>query len=141
MPLAGPLPGSPEVTSPFGARIDPFLGRPALHTGVDLKQEYGAEVRTTAAGRVSFAGQMGGYGNMVEVDHGNGLASRYAHLSHIDVAEGDTVSKGSVLGEVGSTGRATGPHLHYEVRIDGEPVDPMRFLDAGLRLAKAETHL
>ena len=141
VPLAGPLPGSPEVTSPFGARIDPFLGRPALHTGVDLKQEYGAEVRTTAAGRVSFAGQMGGYGNMVEVDHGNGLASRYAHLSRIDVAEGETVSKGSVLGEVGSTGRATGPHLHYEVRIDGEPVDPMRFLDVGLRLAKAETHL
>ena len=141
VPLAGPLPGSPEVTSPFGARIDPFLGRPALHTGVDLKQDYGAEVRTTAAGRVSFAGQMGGYGNMVEIDHGNGLASRYAHLSRIEVVEGDSVAKGSVVGQVGSTGRATGPHLHYEVRIDGDPVDPMRFLDVGLRLAKAEPHL
>ena len=140
VPLSAPLPGSPEVTSPFGARVDPFLGRPALHTGVDLREDYGVEVRTTAAGRVSFAGQMGGYGNMVEVDHGSGLVSRYAHLSQLSVIEGDTLSRGAVVGEVGATGRATGPHLHYEVRIDGEPVDPLRFLNAGQRLAKAETH-
>ena len=140
VPLAEPLPGSPEVTSPFGARVDPFLGRPALHTGVDLKQDIGANVRTAAAGRVSFAGPMGGYGNMVEIEHGNGLVSRYAHLSQIDCSQGDVLPRGAVVGEVGATGRATGPHLHYEVRIDGEPVDPIRFLNAGQRLARAETH-
>ena len=139
-PLAGPLAGPPEVTSPFGARIDPFLGRPALHPGVDLKEGYGADVRATAAGRVVSAGPAGGYGNMVEIDHGNGLTTRYAHLSDIGVSPGQMVAKGGVLGQVGATGRATGPHLHYEVRIDGEPVDPMRFLNAGMTLVSADAH-
>ena len=83
-----------------------------------------------AAGRVVFAGAAGGYGNMVEIDHGNGLATRYAHLCGSASSEGQTVTRGDVFGDVGATGRATGPHLHYEVRIDGEPVDPMRFLHA-----------
>ncbi|RYC31722.1 M23 family peptidase [Lichenibacterium minor] len=135
LPLAAPLLGRMDVTSPFGARTDPFLGRPALHTGVDLREGYGTDIRATGAGRVSFAGTAGGYGNMVEVDHGNGLATRYAHMGSVSVAEGQAVARGAVLGFVGATGRATGPHLHYEVRIDGEPVDPTRFLASADRLA------
>ena len=134
-PLAAPLLGRMEVTSPFGARTDPFLGRPALHTGVDLREGYGTEIRATGAGRVVFAGTAGGYGSMVEIDHGHGLATRYAHMGGIAVSEGQTVTRGSVVGTVGATGRATGPHLHYEVRIDGEPVDPTRFLASADRLA------
>jgi murein DD-endopeptidase MepM/ murein hydrolase activator NlpD len=137
VPLKAPLPGDPEITSGFGPRIDPFLGTPALHTGVDLVEEYGAPVHATAAGVVVSAGVAGGYGNMVEIDHGNGLATRYAHLSSIEVVPGQTVGFGTVLGRIGATGRATGPHLHYEVRIDGEPVDPERFLRAGVAVAEA----
>lgn len=137
LPIDGPLAGQLEVTSPFGARVDPFLGRPALHTGVDLRGDYGASARATAAGRVVSAGPLGGYGNMVEIDHGAGLTSRYAHLTAILVTPGQTVGKGDVVGEVGATGRATGPHLHYEVRVDGAPVDPVRYLEAGIRLAQA----
>ena len=128
-----PLSGHPDITSPFGARLDPFLGRPALHTGVDLREGYGSDIRATGAGRVVFAGVAGGYGNMVEVDHGNGLTTRYGHMGETSVVEGQAVARGTVLGHVGATGRATGPHLHYEVRIDGEPVDPIRFMDAGER--------
>jgi murein DD-endopeptidase MepM/ murein hydrolase activator NlpD len=135
LPFDKPLAGAMEVTSPFGARVDPFLGRPAMHTGVDLRDDYGTEVRVTAAGRVVSAGPAGGYGNMIEIDHGHGLSTRYAHLSSIGVSPGQTVVKGEVIGEVGATGRATGPHLHYETRIDGEAVDPMRFLIAGEKLA------
>ncbi len=135
LPLAAPLSGRQEVTSPFGARLDPFLGRPALHTGVDLREGYGTEIRATGAGRVAFAGTAGGYGNMVEVDHGDGVATRYAHMGATAVSEGQAVTRGTVLGAVGATGRATGPHLHYEVRIDGEPVDPMRFLAGAEHLA------
>ena len=134
MPLRRPLPASAEVTSPFGARSDPFLGKAAMHAGQDFREDYGSPVRVTAAGTVVKAGIHGGYGNMVEIDHGNGLTTRYAHLSAIDVEEGDTVSAGAVVGKLGSTGRSTGPHLHYETRIDGEAVDPQRFLRAGAKL-------
>ncbi len=134
VPLRKPLLGDPDITSGFGARIDPFLGRPAMHTGVDLREDYGTGVHATAAGKVTIAGPDGGYGNMVEVDHGNGLSTRYAHLSAISVSEGETVEVGQIVGRIGATGRATGPHLHYETRIDGEPVDPIRFLKAGARL-------
>lgn len=136
-PFDKPLAGDPEITSPFGARTDPFLGRPALHTGIDLREDTGTAVLATAPGRVAFAGSASGYGTMVEVDHGAGLTTRYAHLSAVTVDVGQTVEAGSVVGRVGATGRATGPHLHYETRIDGEPVDPMRFLQAGHRLADA----
>jgi murein DD-endopeptidase MepM/ murein hydrolase activator NlpD len=135
IPLKAPLRGKLEVTSPFGPRLDPFFGRPALHTGVDLHGAFGDCVRATAPGRVTFAGAMGGYGNLVEIDSGNGLATRYAHLSSIDVVQGQSVAAGTIVGHIGETGRATGPHLHYEVRIDGEPVDPERFLRAGQTLA------
>ena len=138
VPLRKPLVGEASVTSPFGYRRDPFLGLPALHTGVDLLQSYGAEIRATGAGRVTHAGPMGGYGDIVEIDHGAGLTTRYAHMSEILVAEGQTVAAGDVLGRLGSTGRSTGPHLHYEVRIDGEPVDPERFMRAGAELSAGE---
>jgi murein DD-endopeptidase MepM/ murein hydrolase activator NlpD len=138
MPLRRPLVGEADVSSPFGYRPDPFLGRPALHPGVDLVQEWGASVHATGAGRVVHAGWMGGYGNMVEIDHGDGLATRYGHLSSILVVEGQQVEPGELLGKLGSTGRSTGPHLHYEVRVDGEPVDPVRFLKAGGGLLASE---
>ena len=134
MPLRRPLSAAAEVTSPFGARSDPFLGKAAMHAGQDFREEYGAPVRVTAAGTVVKAGVHGGYGNLVEVDHGNGLATRYGHLSAIEVEEGEAVVAGTVIGKLGSTGRSTGPHLHYETRIDGEAVDPQRFLKAGARL-------
>jgi murein DD-endopeptidase MepM/ murein hydrolase activator NlpD len=138
VPLRKPLPGAPDVTSGFGVRIDPFLGRPAMHTGIDLRDDYGAPVRATAAGRVVTAEWTGGYGKMVELDHGSGLTSRYGHLSAISVREGEMVEARTIIGRIGSTGRATGPHLHYEVRIDDEAVDPTRFLRAGAKLASGE---
>jgi murein DD-endopeptidase MepM/ murein hydrolase activator NlpD len=137
-PLARPLSQRSEVTSVFGGRTDPFNGRMAMHTGVDFRGEYGAAVRATAPGRVVSAGTSGGYGKMVEIDHGNGLSTRYAHLSAINVEEGQWVPSGAIVGELGSTGRSTGPHLHYETRIDGEAVDPQRFLRAGARLDTAD---
>lgn len=133
-PLRKPLAGELQMTSTFGYRTDPFYGRPALHSGVDLREEYGTPVKATAAGIVSVAGPQGGYGNLVEIDHGGGLSTRYGHLSAINVAPGQQIAPGAVVGRVGSTGRSTGPHLHYEVRIDGEAVDPSRFLKAASAL-------
>jgi murein DD-endopeptidase MepM/ murein hydrolase activator NlpD len=138
MPLRAPLFGDAGLTSPFGYRADPFLGRLALHPGVDLAQAYGAEIHATGAGRVVHAGPAGGYGIMVEIDHGNGLTTRYAHMSEALVEEGQDIVKGAVLGRIGSSGRSTGPHLHYEVRVDGEPVDPERYLRAGAELSTEE---
>lgn len=135
LPLGPPLPGADQSSS-FGVRIDPFLGRRALHTGVDFVARTGATVRAVAGGTVRSAGDAGGYGLMVEVDHGNGLATRYGHLSRIDVAVGDRLEAGQRVGAVGSTGRSTGPHLHYEVRRNGEAVNPRRYIDAGARLAE-----
>lgn len=137
LPVNRPLTGDMTVTSTFGARSDPFFHSAAMHTGVDFRGGYGSPVRVTAPGKVVLAGPQGGYGNMVEVDHGFGLSTRYAHLSSIDVEVGDTVSLGETVGHIGSTGRSTGPHLHYETRIDGEPADPMRFLQASARLGGA----
>jgi len=138
VPLRMPLSSDASVSSPFGYRADPFLGRLALHPGVDLVEAYGDEIHATGSGRVTHAGPMGGYGIMVEIDHGNGLVTRYAHMSEALVAEGRDVVQGAVLGRIGSTGRSTGPHLHYEVRVDGEPVDPERYLRAGADLTAAE---
>lgn len=133
LPFGNPAPGR-EITSGFGNRIDPFLGRLALHAGVDFQADTGASVKSTGAGQVVAAGMSGGYGNMVEIDHGQGITTRYGHLSSILVSVGDKVEAGSVIGRAGSTGRSTGPHVHYEVRRDGDAVDPMRFLNAGLKL-------
>jgi murein DD-endopeptidase MepM/ murein hydrolase activator NlpD len=134
VPVRKPVIGEVDMSSPFGMRMDPFLGRPAVHTGIDLRGETGEPVRATATGHVTIAGREGGYGNMVEINHGNGLATRYGHLSQISVKIGQVVRIGEVVGRIGSTGRSTGPHLHYETRINGEAVDPQKFLRAGLRL-------
>ena len=135
VPYRKPVIGEVEFTSGFGVRSDPFLGRPAMHTGLDFRAASGDPVRVTANGKVVSAGWSGGYGRMVEVDHGNGLSTRYGHLSEINVKVGETVKIGQVVGLVGSTGRSTGPHLHYETRIEGEAVDPQKFLRAGVRLS------
>jgi len=135
VPYRKPVIGEVEFTSGFGVRSDPFLGRPAMHTGLDFRAASGDPVRVTANGKVVNAGWSGGYGRMVEVDHGNGLSTRYGHLSEINVKIGQQVKIGDIIGEVGSTGRSTGPHLHYETRIDGEAVDPQKFLRAGVRLS------
>jgi murein DD-endopeptidase MepM/ murein hydrolase activator NlpD len=135
VPYRKPVIGEVEFTSGFGVRSDPFLGRPAMHTGLDFRAATGDPVRVTANGKVASSGWAGGYGRMVEVDHSNGLSTRYGHLSEVHVKVGDTVKMGQVIGAVGSTGRSTGPHLHYETRIDGEAVDPQKFLRAGVRLS------
>ncbi|NOJ48050.1 M23 family metallopeptidase [Bradyrhizobium archetypum] len=135
VPYRKPVVGEVEFTSGFGVRSDPFLGRPAMHTGLDFRAATGDPVRATANGKVVSSGWTGGYGRMVEIDHGNGLSTRYGHLSEIHVRVGDFVKIGQVIGAVGSTGRSTGPHLHYETRIDGDAVDPQKFLRAGVRLS------
>jgi murein DD-endopeptidase MepM/ murein hydrolase activator NlpD len=134
VPIRKPMTGELEWTSGFGMRADPFLRAPAMHTGLDIRADTGDPARATAAGTVTVAGWSGGYGRMVEVDHGNGFATRYGHLSAIDVEVGQTVRIGQIVGRVGTTGRSTGPHLHYETRVDGEAVDPQKFLRAGVRL-------
>jgi murein DD-endopeptidase MepM/ murein hydrolase activator NlpD len=135
VPYRKPVIGEVEFTSGFGVRSDPFLGRPAMHTGLDFRAQMGDPVRATANGKVASSGWAGGYGRMVEIDHGNGLSTRYGHLSEINVKVGDIIKIGQVIGAVGSTGRSTGPHLHYETRIDGDAVDPQKFLRAGVRLS------
>ena len=135
LPLRKPLAGALETTSTFGYRLDPFLGRPALHSGLDFRGEYGGAVRATAGGKVVTAGWSGGYGNMIEIEHANGISTRYGHLSSVLVTEGQTVQPGAVIGRVGSTGRSTGNHLHYEIRIDDDAVDPTRFIRAASMLA------
>jgi murein DD-endopeptidase MepM/ murein hydrolase activator NlpD len=134
VPIRKPMTGELEWTSGFGVRADPFLRAPAMHTGLDIRADMGDPARATAAGTVTIAGWNGGYGRMVEVDHGNGFATRYAHLSAIDVEVGQSIRIGQIVGRVGTTGRSTGPHLHYETRVDGEAVDPQKFLRAGVRL-------
>jgi murein DD-endopeptidase MepM/ murein hydrolase activator NlpD len=113
-----------RVTSEFGWRSDPLTGAARFHRGIDIAAAYGREVPAAADGIVQFAGTQGGYGNLVVLRHDNGSETRYAHLSHLDVREGDVVKGGDVVGRVGQTGRATGPHLHFELREDGRPVDP-----------------
>ncbi|MCB8839860.1 M23 family metallopeptidase [Aurantimonas sp. VKM B-3413] len=134
LPLAEPMAGG-VISSTFGVRPDPFLGRPAMHTGIDYAEPEGTMVRATAPGIVTRAGPAGGYGNMVEIDHGDGVSSRYGHMSRIDVSVGEKLVRNQTIGAVGSTGRSTGPHLHYEVRRNEEPVDPESFYRIGRRIA------
>ncbi|MER8810740.1 M23 family metallopeptidase [Mesorhizobium australicum] len=135
LPLENPAPGH-SVTSPFGVRTDPILGTAALHSGMDFRAPIGMAAKVTAPGIVTKAGWNGGYGRMVEIDHGNGFATRYGHLSEIDVTVGEKVDAGAVIGKTGSSGRSTGPHLHYEVRHNGEAIDPLRFLTVGRKVAQ-----
>jgi len=133
LPISIPAPGR-EITSRFGNRRDPFLGRLAFHGGIDFRTPTGTPIYATGSGTVIRAGRNGGYGKMVEIDHGNGITTRYAHLSAVEVQKGDHLTMGVRIGKSGSTGRSTGPHLHYEVRRNGKAVDPMRFLKAARKL-------
>lgn len=125
IPSVNPVPGT-SVASAFGWRADPW---PSFHQGVDLDANYGDEVRASAAGTVAFANWDGGYGLKVDLDHGNGYHTWYAHLSRLDVHAGDYVRKAQPIAEVGATGDATGPHLHYQVMYDGHAIDPTPFLN------------
>tara|TARA_R110000824_G_scaffold366730_2_gene555516 strand:+ start:11500 stop:12888 length:1389 start_codon:yes stop_codon:yes gene_type:complete len=130
MPLAEPL-LSYHQSSGFGPRRDPFNGRMAFHAGEDMAAAHGSKVYSTAAGTVTFAGWRGAYGKLIEVDLGNGFKNRYGHLSAINVKVGQKVAFRDVIGRVGSTGRSSGPHLHYEVWFDGIVRDPTKFIEAG----------
>lgn len=122
-----PLRGG-EETSPFGYRVDPFNGHVSFHPGIDFAGPEGSGIYATASGVVTWAGPRPGYGNMVEINHGNGLYTHYAHCSSVTVHLGDIVSTGQLVAHLGSTGRSTGPHLHYEVLENGVPVNPATFL-------------
>ncbi|HKJ87354.1 MAG TPA: M23 family metallopeptidase, partial [Gammaproteobacteria bacterium] len=117
------------LSSGFGRRIDPFTGRPEFHDGVDIANHRGAKVEAIAPGVVTWAGPRYGYGNLIEIDNGNGYRTRYGHNEKVLVHVGERVHKGQVIGKVGSTGRSTGPHVHMEVRHDGKAINPRKFLD------------
>ncbi|MBX9908162.1 MAG: M23 family metallopeptidase [Beijerinckiaceae bacterium] len=136
VPLRRPLDGDDSTTSNFGPRSDPFTGATAMHSGMDFRGETGTPVYAAGTGKVLRAEVAGGYGNLVELDHGNGLTTRYAHLNAFEVKQGDIVPFGAIIGRVGSTGRSTGPHLHYETRLADKPLDPLRFIQAGQKLSR-----
>jgi murein DD-endopeptidase MepM/ murein hydrolase activator NlpD len=136
LPLAQPTVNTRQASG-FGARIDPFTGRPAFHPGLDFAGPIMTPVHATAPGVVSFTGVRNGYGNVVEIDHGHGLKTRFAHLAAISVSVGQHVAIGERLGGIGSTGRSTGPHLHYEVWHDGRPQNPELYLEAGRYVQQA----
>ncbi len=133
IPTQTPVPDA-NLGSNFGWRIDPITGRSALHTGLDFPASPGTNIFAAAGGVVVTQEYQTEYGNMVEVDHGNDLISRYAHASKVFVKKGDLIKRGQKIAEVGSTGRSTGPHLHFEVLVQGVPQDPQKFLNAGREL-------
>ena len=130
---------APYNASSFGWRIDPFTGQRAIHEGIDFIAENGTPIVAAAGGVVMFAGFHPQYGNMIDIDHGNDLVTRYAHASKIVVQEGDLVQRGRKIGEVGNTGRSTGPHLHFEVRFRGAAQNPAKFLVTSATGAAAQT--
>ncbi|HSV30281.1 MAG TPA: M23 family metallopeptidase [Candidatus Omnitrophota bacterium] len=137
MPLAAPILADYEFNSGFGTRSDPLNHRTGVHEGVDFGAPVGTPVYATGGGTVTLAEPWDRYGNTVEIDHGNGVTTRYAHLSKIKVKEGQRVTRSTVIGLVGNTGRSTGPHLHYEVRVSDAPRDPVKFISVGRDAAKA----
>ncbi|MGE5545560.1 MAG: peptidoglycan DD-metalloendopeptidase family protein [Solirubrobacterales bacterium] len=137
LPLAEPVHGEYEINSGFGARSDPLNHRTGIHEGVDFGTAIGTPVYATGSGVVEFAGGKDRYGLTIDVNHGNGVTTRYAHLSRIKVTQGQRVTRATVIGLVGNTGRSTGPHLHYEVRVADAPRDPLKFISAGQDAPKA----
>lgn len=125
--LTNPLPGV-DIVSDYGERLHPIHGDVRMHHGVDLDADSGTPIAAISDGIVAFAGERGGYGNLVIIDHGGGYETRYAHQEHLTVTAGDLVNAGDLIGSVGSTGNSTGPHLHFEVRRDGVSVDPEPWL-------------
>ena len=130
LPTHEPIPEG-WFSSNFGYRVDPFTGMRTFHEGIDFPALRGTTITAAASGKVIFAGQHPEYGKMVDIDHGNGLVTRYAHASQLLVKEGDLVLRGQAIAKVGTTGRSTGPHLHYEVRLNGTPQNPARFFEPG----------
>jgi murein DD-endopeptidase MepM/ murein hydrolase activator NlpD len=143
VPTEPPVPQAP-LGSAFGWRIDPITGHSALHTGLDFQADTGTPIQAAAGGIVVTQEYHPAYGNLVEIDHGNDLVTRYAHASQVFVKKGDLVKRGQKIASVGTTGRSTGPHLHFEVLVQGVPQDPQTFLSAGSRLpadlARATPH-
>ncbi len=135
LPLMSPLDYF-SITSRFGPRKDPINGRRAMHNGLDMRARYRSAIYAPAAGKVTFAGRKGRYGRLVEIDHGNGIVTRYGHLRQILVKRGATVSARDRIGQVGNSGRSTGTHLHYEILVFGKAVDPARFLEVGKNVFK-----
>jgi murein DD-endopeptidase MepM/ murein hydrolase activator NlpD len=139
IPSALPIPlNIARFTSGYGTRSDPFRGRAAMHSGIDLAGPVGTPIYAAADAVVGSAGVRGGYGNLIELDHGSGIATRYGHLSQLKVSAGERVRRGQLIGLMGSTGRSTGSHLHYEVRIDGRAVNPLPFLQTGQAMAATQ---
>lgn len=122
-------PASGSVSDQFGYRRDPFTRRKTFHEGIDISAPYGNEIKAAASGKVVFSGRKNGYGYMVVIDHGYGISTAYGHASRLLVKEGQRVNKGDAIARVGSTGRSTGPHLHFEVRQNNTPVDPLKYLN------------
>ena len=137
LPFARPTTGT-EQTSGFGVRFDPFTSRPAFHSGLDFPGGRMTPIHATAPGVVSFTGVRSGYGNTIEIDHGHGFKTRYAHLAAISVHVGEHVALGERIGGMGSTGRSTGTHLHYEVWVNGRAQNPDRFVRAGAYVQQAD---
>lgn len=140
MPSAPITDATPTVTSGFGWRNDPISGATKFHAGTDLRAAYGQPVHAAAGGRVAFAGDQGGYGLTVVIDHGNGCATRYAHLSGYSVQAGDEVGSGQVVARTGNSGRSTGPHLHLELLKDGKAVDPTLIVKGITTVADSQTY-
>ncbi len=138
LPLAVPMQGEADISSNFGRRLDPFTKQWAFHAGIDYIGPYRAPVMATAPGVVVFSGRKGPYGRTVEIDHGLGIKTRYAHLSSISVNTGEVVAFGKTVGTMGSTGRSTGQHLHYEILLDDEQIDPSKFIEAGYHVFKQQ---
>lgn len=122
------MPAEGWISSPFGYRRDPFTGRRRFHEGIDISNRAGTPVVAPADGIVVFTGRDGGYGNLIVISHGYGISTRFGHLKKIFVKPGQKVQRGDIIGEIGNTGRSTGPHLHYEVRIYGKPVNPINYI-------------
>jgi murein DD-endopeptidase MepM/ murein hydrolase activator NlpD len=135
LPTMMPVAASYNASS-FGRRVDPFTGQWAMHEGIDFLADAGSPIHAAAAGVVIFAGMHPQYGNVVDIDHGNDLVTRYAHASKLFVREGDVLQRGRKIAEVGSTGRSTGPHLHFEVRYRGSAQNPGKFLEATQAVAR-----
>ena len=136
LPLGDPLHEEWELNSPFGARHDPLNDRTGIHEGIDLGAPHGTPIYATGSGTVKSAGPADRYGLLVEIDHGNGIFTRYAHMSRVKVQAGQKVNRSTIIGLLGNTGRSTGSNLHYEVRVGGVPRDPLKFISAGRDVPK-----
>ena len=135
VPLASPI-EKYYITSSYGYRKDPYTKRRAFHKGIDLGAAWGSDILATASGEISFVGNYGSYGKSVFIDHGNGIQTRYAHLSKIFVKKGETVDLGNIIGKIGNTGRSTGKHLHYEIKVNDKARNPYPFLKVGKNVFK-----